>query len=268
MMVMEITFMTHRGIVREENQDAVFVSGIIRTGNMVAPEVHNFNYEHLPILLSVIDGIGGHQGGALAAKIVSETLAENANKKNFFAACASVDENKQRLFCLFEEASRKLKTAAQASSLLSEMGAVVGGILMHEKSLLAFNCGDCRAYRLRRGYLERITHDHSIVQELFEQGEINEEEMREHPRKNVITAAISANSRIKLKLYAKELSLCEGDIFFLCSDGVWETLSKEELTMLFTQDTSLLDIAQNLFDALLLANCRDNISFICWRIER
>lgn len=257
----QATFMTHRGAVRDENQDAVLVSGIVKTGDMAAPEVCGLDLK-TPVLLAVADGMGGHEGGALAAQIVVETLKEKTEGKDLFGTAPNVEEDKKILRGLLIEAAHRMKAEAKQNPNLSEMGAAVSGILLREKSALAFNCGDCRVYRLAEGCLERVTRDHSFVQELFEQGEISEEEMRHHPRKNIITSVISADWGEKFELYARELPLYEADVLFLCSDGVWEALSSDELAAFLEQGVSQQEAAGELFDVLMAKHCRDNVSFI------
>ena len=258
---MRAVFMTHKGAVREENQDAVFVSGTVRTGDMDAPQVCGLDSKDRPILLAVVDGMGGYEGGALAAGIVAGTLAEQT--ENVFGADIDIEENERALRRSLAEAARRMKEEALKNSLLTEMGATVSGLLLRvrEKSAIAFNCGDCRVYRLTGGCLERVTRDHSVVQALFEAEKIDEEEMRAHPQKNIVTSAVSADSQSEFELYVKRLSLCDGDSFFLCSDGVWEALSSLELTALLTRMPSQ-EAAREIFEALLAAKCRDNVSFI------
>ena len=264
---MKIALMTHRGAVREENQDVVFVSGIIRTSDMDAPEICDLNSKERPILLAVIDGMGGHEGGALAAKIVSDTLTEKTDKKNIFDVCMDINDDERMLRHVLAEAARRMRMEALINPMLSEMGAAVSGVLLREKSALAFNCGDCRVYRFSDGYLERVTRDHSIVQTLFEQEEISEEEMRRHPKKNVITSSISAELGDDFELYVKEMPLRDGDSFLVCSDGVWETLSSRKLAEMLALEIPLQDAARELFNVLLSANCRDNVSFIYYKAE-
>jgi protein phosphatase len=209
--------------------------------------------------------MGGYEGGALAAKITADTLSEGAGGEGAFGSRLDVDEDGRALRGLLTEAARRMTAEAQKDPRLAAMGATVGGVLLREKSALAFNCGDCRVYRFSAGGLERVTRDHSIVQALFEKDEIDEEEMRTHPKKNVVTSAVSANSigvNEDFDLYVKGLSLSGGDSFFLCSDGVWEALSSSELAALISRGTPSLDAARRLFGALLAANCNDNVSFI------
>jgi len=259
-LTVKTALMTHRGAVRKDNQDVVFVSGIVRTGDMNTPEVCGLDLKR-PALLAVIDGMGGYAGGALAASILAETLAEETEKENVFDAGLDIDNDERALRRLLSKAAQRMRAEALKNPVVADMGATVSGVLLREKSALAFNCGDCRVYHFSPGCLERVTRDHSIVQMLFETEEIDEEEMRTHPKKNIVTSAVSANSLIEFELYVMELPLCEGDSFFLCSDGVWEALSSLELGALLTRMPSS-QAARVIFEALMAANCHDNVSFI------
>jgi protein phosphatase len=99
------------------------------------------------------------------------------------------------------------------------------------------------------------------VQELFDCGEISEEEMRTHPCKNIITAGIIANDPSALKIFYQELPLRNGDRFFMCSDGVWEALPLIEIEETLSDD-DFITACSELQKKLLLTECRDNISFV------
>ena len=252
-----VAFMTHKGALRADNQDAVLIGGVIRTGDMDLPEV--LEPKGYPVLLAVVDGMGGYNGGSLAARILAETLAEETSGV-FAATRMNLTEDEQTLRRVLEKAASRMCGEVRKASDLAGMGATVAGVLLRETSALAFNCGDCRVYRFSGGGLERVTRDHSIVQALFENGTIDEEQMRNHPKKNVVTSAVSANEPEGFELCVKGLSRCEGDSFFLCSDGVWETLSSQQLALFL--DQPFPNVAQELFDALIGAQCRDNVSFV------
>jgi protein phosphatase len=184
---MNIIYITHRGAVRPENQDALCVAETVRLGDdMSAPETLTLAKEY-PILLAVIDGMGGYQGGARAAQILAATLAEGARNRRFSSACVP-EMDKNIILSMLETAAERMRSEALNDPELSSMGATVSGVLLRDKEALAFNCGDCRTYRFSGEELERLTCDHSIVQELFEKGEIDEDEMRLHPRKNIVTS--------------------------------------------------------------------------------
>jgi protein phosphatase len=255
---MNVAVMTHRGAVRSENQDALCVAGKIWTGDMSSPQV--VEVKDFPLLLAAIDGMGGHKGGALAARILAETLSRAAFAS--FGAELDLEADERALHSLLCQAAQRMESEAWKTPELASMGATVSGVLIREKNAVAFNCGDCRVYRFSKAELERLTRDHSLVQALYEMGEIGEDEMRTHPRKNIVTSAVSADSSEIFELYVKGVSRCESDVFFLCSDGVWEALDSRQLTQWITPSLSLADGATRLFDALLAAECRDNVSFL------
>lgn len=247
------TYMTHRGSVREQNQDILQMGPHIISTDTQQPIT--ISLKKHPLLLSVIDGMGGYKGGERAAQILATLLSE--------ATCLLLDAP---YFYhdddLIKEALRKATLLMQKEALkdpqLKDMGATVAGLILREKSALAFNCGDCRVYRFTSGYLEKLTRDHSIVQLLCDEGEITEEEMRRHPKKNIVTSSVSAVENEALTLYTRALSRCDTDEFFLCCDGVWEVLATKQLEAFLSTGTGSAQITE----ALFMAECRDNISFI------
>jgi serine/threonine protein phosphatase PrpC len=270
---MNIAAMTHRGAVRSENQDALCVAKRIWTEDMSAPQIlkmeelrmeelqmEEFQMKELPLLLAVVDGMGGHKGGGRAARILAEVLSGAV-----FEAKLDLEADEGVLNSLLQEAALRMESEARQAPDLADMGATVSGAVIREKNALVFNCGDCRVYRFSSGGLERLTRDHSIVQILYEQGEIDEDEMRLHPQKNIVTSAVSADPTVMWELYVKGVSRWENDVFFLCSDGVWEAMDSRQLARWLTPGLPLAQGAAGLFDALLAGGCRDNVSFL-WQV--
>jgi serine/threonine protein phosphatase PrpC len=255
---MNIAFVTNRGAVREENQDALCIAGTVRTGDMASPEISRDTGTY-PMILAVIDGMGGYKGGAEAAGIIAEALAD-ASAKRVFGADFNREADYEALRSILKSSAIRMAEYSLRDPGLAGMGAAVSGVLIREKTALVWGCGDCRVYRVSGGELERLTREHSVVEELFGQGVIDEEGMRTHPRKNIVTSAISANFADSFDLYARPVSRCEDDAFFVCSDGVWETLGKGDLLQRLASFSP--DAASGLFGDLLAAHCRDNVSFI------
>ena len=156
-----------------------------------------------------------------------------------------------------------MREASRRSAELASMGATIAGAAIDrgKKTVFAFNLGDCRVYRFRGGFLDKLTHDHSRVQELFDRGEISEEEMRTHPHKNVVTAGVTADDPSASALFCREFPLQEGDKFFACSDGVWEALPIDEIERSLSGDDPLSACAA-LQAKLFAAACGDNVSFV------
>ena len=254
---MKAAFFTHRGSVRSENQDALFVTSEAVIGDMDTYAVVNF--DKFPTCLAVIDGMGGCNGGAEAARILTSAIEEAAHAGEFGSEFNMADDE-AALREIMLAASNRMSGEANVNPELREMGATFAGVLIREKSVLAFNCGDCRAYRISHGALERLTRDHSVVQELFGNDIIGEDEMRSHPRKNIVTSAVSADLTEPPELYVKSASRWETDEYFICSDGVWETLPSDAAAAIL--QGSFPNSAESLRNALMEAGCRDNISFI------
>jgi serine/threonine protein phosphatase PrpC len=252
-------FVTHRGAVRRENQDALCVNGLTRQEDMESGEVAEV--AEYPALLAVVDGMGGYRGGALAARVLAGELA----RADMFGGAFDPPRDEEVIRGALGRASAQMASLAGQDPGLSQMGAAVAGLILRERGATAFNCGDCRVYRVSGGETERITKDHSVVQALFENGDIDEDAMRTHPRKNIVTSAVTADASETPELYVRGLSRVESDGYFICSDGVWEAMPARALGAALSDgmsDGDLSGCADYLRKQLLSLKCGDNISFI------
>ena len=179
----------------------------------------------------------------------------------------STSEAKNKIISIIIEAAKKIISAAKDNPELSHMGAVCAGVVFCNKDILVFNCGDCRVYGQRDNHLEKLSHDHSLVQELFDSGKIEENNMRTHLRKNIVTACVSTNPSY-LNIFFREISYShEYKRIFICSDGVWEALSVVEFEECLCENS--LESANNITEKLfaLQEHCHDNVSFIIIDME-
>jgi protein phosphatase len=225
-----------------------------------------FEFAKYPALFAVIDGMGGYNGGALAARVLGGELARARDIGGAFDPARDGEAIRGAL----TRASEQMASIARQNQDMSQMGAAVAGLILRERGATAFNCGDCRVYRVNGGEMERITKDHSVVQALFENGDIDEDAMRTHPRKNIVTSAVTANVQEVPELYVRGLSRVEYDDYFICSDGVWEAMPARALGAALGDgfpeggfpEGGFPDCADYLRRQLLSLECRDNISFI------
>lgn len=256
---MRAAYVTHRGAVRRENQDALCVNSLAFQDDMDSPEVAEV--VKYPALFAVIDGMGGYEGGALAARILAGELARADDVGDAF----DPERDRKAIRRALERAAEQMASEASRNPNLSQMGAAVAGLILRERGATAFNCGDCRAYRVNGAEMERLTKDHSVVQTLFENGVIDEDEMRTHPRKNIVTNAVAADWPEPPELYVRGVSRVEYDDYFICSDGVWEAMPARALGAALGGDFpegGFPECADYLRKQLLALECRDNISFI------
>ena len=207
--------------------------------------------------------MGGYEGGEKAAHIVASAFMEHSEDWNI-----PTSEAKNKITSIIIEAAKKIISAAKDNPELSHMGAVCAGVVFCNKDILVFNCGDCRVYGQRDdNHFEKLSHDHSLVQELFDRGKIEENDMRTHLRKNIVTACISTNPSY-LNIFFLELPYShEYKRIFICSDGVWEALSVVEIEECLCENS--LESANNITEKLFAfqERCHDNVSFIIIDME-
>jgi protein phosphatase len=199
----------------------------------------------------VADGVGGYQGGEIASQTVLRSFASY-----------DINDDEEPLLAvrrLCREASEEIAAMAEDDSDLVNMSSTIAGVVIGLNNIAVFNCGDCRVYRFIKPYLTKLTHDHSAVQLLFDNGLIEESEMRTHPRKNVIMSGVGRNDG-ETDIFYRRLPFITPLKLFLCSDGVWESLDLERLEEILCLPTIQAGeiLAQELFDQ----GAQDNVSFI------
>ncbi len=191
--------LTNAGLVRKVNEDAF----------LDAP--------HLGLWV-VADGMGGHQAGDYASRLIVDELKE-VEKDAEPDVFLSTVENK------LQDVNAALYEKAQNSS--STIGSTVVALLAFRRYCLCLWAGDSRVYRLRDGEVEQITRDHSQVEELIALGEIPRTEAESHPMANVITRAVGGSSTLNLDANLQPLR--NRDRIMLCSDGLYKDISNEEI---------------------------------------
>ncbi|MDR1041616.1 MAG: serine/threonine-protein phosphatase [Deltaproteobacteria bacterium] len=242
---------TDRGGARERNEDAVFMGGIIQRAEMDSPEAADLPEDRF--MAAVADGMGGGPGGAEAAAAVLRGLGS-------LELPAFWDEAREAVLRSLSETASELAEAAWRDPTLAGMGTAVAGVWAKGDRALAFNCGDCRVYRIRHGFFDLITKDHSLVYELYATGAITEEEMATHHLKHILTSSVQ-DSPDPPRAFFREAPILAGDAFLICSDGVWEALPRSEMERM-SRAGPPEQAAVRMAGALKGLGCRDNTSFL------
>lgn len=250
----KILFYSNRGCKRDNNEDAVVVSGCSLSGVDVDTPIA-LEVKANSDIFCVIDGMGGYKGGRLAAQIIAQNL-----QRARLELPDTADEDGSWLKSILREAAEEMRKIAQKFPELARMGGTMAGLYFFGDFAYAFNCGDSRVYRFCYGYLEKLTHDHSIVQQLFDTGEIKEEEMRTHTEKNKVTSSIDTLT-VTPDVFLRKIKLRENDSFFMCSDGVWEALSLGDMEKVLSNADKFASCSE-LVNKLFEDQCQDNVSFI------
>lgn len=229
------------GRVREENQDAYFAGSELG-------------------LFLVSDGMGGHQAGALASKIVAEVLpamiADQLNNLKTFGPRAI----KSMLEKAIIELSRRMRTESANQTGFKGMGATLVMALLREKRAYIANMGDSRAYLFRKRKLTQLSEDHSVVALLLRSGEIKPEEAKNHPSRGQLSRYIGMLDEVYPYISTK--SLKKGDRLILCTDGLSGIVSSEEITNILKKHSEPKVACQILVDAANAAGGHDNVTVV------
>ena len=230
---------THVGKVRQENEDSYFAD----------PE---------PGIFLVSDGMGGHRGGALASGIVVEDLPvmiENALDKLRVGTPRTV---KSILEKAIAEQSKQLQLEGTSETGYKDMGATLVVALLRRGRCFVANIGDSRAYRLRKGRLEQLTRDHSVISELIEKGHIEPEEAADHEAQGVITRYVGMEE--KAHPHVHSFALKESDRILLCTDGLTDMVPDDAIAKILMTQTDPQKACMSLIVSANNAGGHDNIT--------
>ena len=241
---MEFTFVarTDTGRVRTLNEDAILAE---HAAASTAPRGD---------LLVVADGMGGHQSGEVASQQAIATIRER-----YFGN--AVDSPIEALVAAIEAANRTVYQRAQQEGRQG-MGTTVVAAARIDDRLHIAHVGDSRLYLIRGGQIQRLTHDHSLVEEQIAAGIITPEEAEHHPHRNVISRSVGTLPEVEVEVAPKSpLILHEGDRLVICSDGLTEHIKPSKILKLVDQRTPDA-AADELIRAANAAGGSDNISVI------
>jgi len=235
--------LTDVGKVRTNNQDT-YLCYILKDSNQA--------------FFVVCDGMGGAQAGNVASDLAAHVFTDHIRQhirpqmsKKYMASVL----NNAVIFANYETHHKSNSSDAYAG-----MGTtLVGGIVSGDVGVFA-NVGDSRLYQWNGSTLKRVTKDHSLVEEMLDRGEITPKEAQTHPHKNLITRALGTDRKVQADIYETQLSA--GDRLLLCSDGLSNLISDEELAQYAGAALPLEEICVQLVD---LANTRggyDNITVL------
>lgn len=206
-------------------------------------------------LWAVADGMGGLSSGDVAAARVIEALAAVPPNPSGYTRLSE-------LMLKLETVNAALFGDRMAGAPAS--GSTVVALLAHEAHYACLWAGDSRAYLLRDGVLAEITHDHSIVQQLVDDGLLSEQNRREHPSAHVITRAIGASRDVEVD---RRFGRIEAhDVFLVCSDGLTGCIAEGEILAALSRD-HLGQAADELLSMALDRRAPDNVSFVIVKAE-
>jgi serine/threonine protein phosphatase PrpC len=224
------------GLVRQGNEDSGFIS---------------------PQLIAVADGMGGHAAGEVASRIAVEVLQSLA------PALVSTDIDEDSVEDLL---MHSLHSIDSEISLVTDeeiekrgMGTTLTALLIRDKYISLLHVGDSRCYRLRGNTLEQLSNDHTVIQELLDQGAISQAEAVEHPQRSMLTQALRGDGDVTPVLQMYEIK--KGDRYLLCSDGLSGVLTEKEIKI-GLKKSNKDEAAKFLVDATYVNGAPDNVTVL------
>jgi len=224
------------GLVRQGNEDSAFVS---------------------PQLIAVADGMGGHAAGEVASRIAVQVL----HRLTPTLTATDIDEDSVSDLLMHSLHSIDEEIAAVAEEEIEKrgMGTTLTALLLRDNHIALLHVGDSRCYRLRGSALEQLSNDHTVIQELLDQGAISEAEAAEHPQRSMLTQALRGDGDVTPVLQVYEVK--KGDRFLLCSDGLSGVLTEKEIKI-GLKKSHKDEAVKFLVDATYVNGAPDNVTVL------
>ena len=206
-------------------------------------------------LFAVADGMGGARAGEVASRIAVEQFDVEDGADN---------PPEEQLAEVARGANRKIHQMAQEDSAYAGMGTTFTAALVTGKEIAIGHVGDSRLYRFRDGELERLTHDHSLVEEFVRQGKLTPAEAEVHPQRSIITRALGPEPEVEVDTYTHAGR--DGDVYLINSDGLTGMISEQTVADILRDRDSLEDAAEKLIAAANENGGKDNITVVLFRL--
>jgi serine/threonine protein phosphatase PrpC len=224
------------GLVRQGNEDSAFASAQ---------------------LIAVADGMGGHAAGEVASRIAVKVLEKLAPT----LTAQEIDEDSVEDLLMHSLHSIDAEIAAVADEEIEKrgMGTTLTALLIRDNRIALLHVGDSRCYRLRGNTLEQLSNDHTVIQELLDQGAISQAEAADHPQRSMLTQALRGDGDVTPVLQMYEVK--KGDRYLLCSDGLSGVLTDKEIKVgLKKSDKD--EAVKFLNDATYINGAPDNVTIL------
>ncbi len=225
-------------------------------------------------LAILADGMGGHNAGEVASGMAVDSMFE-AICNDLGNIADATDQDPEGLYSqetvllrrAIEQSNRIITQAARSQQKYDGMGTTIVAALFHDDAVSIGSVGDSRLYRLRRGALDQMTRDHTLLQELVDRGFYTREEARASLNRNIVTRALGAEDDVEVDLV--EDIVLVGDRYLLCSDGLNDMLDDEEIRELLAQETHDLDtIPASLIERANNQGGEDNVTAVVIEVRK
>lgn len=200
----------------------------------------------------VADGMGGYQGGKLASQIAVDTAIK------FFNLHSDIDSEKSKM--LFLEIRKEFKKKISLNPDLKNMGTTFTSCIIQDRIVKCIHIGDSRAYLIEEEKIRQLTEDHTFVNILFKSGKLGYEDIKTHPKRNMLTKVLDSDSNMEPDFF--EFEIKKKDYLLLCSDGLTNHLNDKEIFKHFNKEKKVNIIGRNLVKNAMENGGTDNIAVV------
>jgi protein phosphatase len=245
---MEIWGITDKGAVRQSNQDVFMTLRAESRGIAV---------------LCVCDGMGGANAGDVASATAAERFMESVRAYLDEGAALDGEQTCRRLTLAVSTAGNAVYEIAMNDPDCAGMGTTLVAAISSPNGEYVVNVGDSRAYVIDAQGILQITKDHSVVEEMIDRGEIDRDEARTHPSKNLITRALGTSRGEQPDIF--ELDMDYGDYLLLCSDGLSNLLSEDDILLEVRSGGTVTEMCENMVTQAMSRGAPDNVTAVLFR---
>ena len=256
-MKIESSVITYIGLVRDNNEDNYYINGKYKKDNKVAIEGYYDTAHREAYLYAVCDGMGGERAGEMASLIAVETLAQYQST-DIRRTITGYIQNANKLICDEIERNNGVRS-----------GTTLALLYIRDNKATAYNIGDSRIYFFRDGDLYLMSEDHTEAQRLVRMGVISQEEAATHKSRNMLTQhlGIFPDEMVIEPFLSEEVKLKKNDIILLCSDGLTDMVSDDEIAdILWKRDINTTDLVKELAAATQANGSRDNVTILVVKV--
>jgi len=242
---------SHIGLVRKVNEDSFYCQE---------------NYEYgKPYLCIVADGMGGHNAGEIASKMAVSEVKDFMERALENCSHYNTEDYKKLVRDAFLYANESVYNLSKENMACSGMGTTLTLALIVENNLIIGHVGDSRMYLVKNDKISKVTEDHSYVAELIKNGTIKPEEASHHPQKNLITRALGTSRDLEVDI--KNITVNDGDFILICTDGLSNMLSDDEILNTIVNVKEYKTICNELINKANTNGGLDNVTVIVIEVE-
>lgn len=240
---------TDIGVMREHNEDCYLVNGIIKSnGSLFLENLEEF-------FIGVADGMGGANAGEIASNLVLDLLRDKIKSLDEANIYRDINEINNIVLEVGKDSAKK------------GMGSTLVAVKLESNNNVILNVGDSRAYVFRADIIRQLSKDHTLVQQLYELGELDREEMKSHEESHILTQCIGGNKKCDINPHLIfDYKLRKNDVLLLCSDGLYNKVNEDEMEKILSMYDDIKTIGDKLIQRANELGGDDNISIVLVKV--